>query len=73
MRRRKKRVAGVGTAVGAMWPIRPDALWALDFDTIIEGRQVKLLNVIDEFTRECLAIIVEHSSTPTKSSSRWHA
>lgn len=63
VRRRKKRLAGVGTAVGTMCPIRPDALWALDFqfDTTIEGRQVKLLNVIDEFTRECLAIIVEHS------------
>lgn len=63
VRRRKKRLAGVGTAVGAMCPIRPNALWALDFqfDTTIEGRQVKLLNVIDEFTRECLAIIVEHS------------
>ncbi len=46
-----------------MCPIRPDALWALDFqfDSTIDGRQVKLLNVIDEYTRECLAIVVDHS------------
>ena len=46
-----------------MCPIRPDALWALDFqfDSTIDGRQVKLLNIIDEYTRECLAIVVDHS------------
>jgi len=46
-----------------MSPIRPDALWALDFqfDATIDGRQVKLLNIIDEYTRECLAIVVDHS------------
>ena len=62
-KRRKKRLNGMGTHVGAMSPIRPDALWALDFqfDATIDGRQVKLLNVIDEFTREALAIMVDHS------------
>lgn len=62
---RKQRLTGIGTHVGAMSPIRPDALWAMDFqfDRTIEGRQVKLLNVIDEFTREALAITVDHSIT----------
>jgi putative transposase len=62
-RRRKKRMVGVGVDVGAMSPICPNALWALDFqfDHTINGRQVKMLNVIDEFTRECLAIVVDHS------------
>ncbi len=62
-RRRKKRMTGAGTHIGAMSPIRPDALWALDFqfDRTIGGRQVKMLNVIDEYTRECLAIVVDHS------------
>jgi len=46
-----------------MSPIRPDVLWALDFqfDATINGRQVKTLNIIDEFTREALAIVVNHS------------
>jgi len=59
----KKRVGGVGTAVGRMCPIRPDALWAMDFqfDATADGRSLKLLNLVDEFTREALAIDVERS------------
>jgi putative transposase len=60
-RRRKKRLNGVGTHVGAMCPIRPNVLWALDFqfDVTADGRTLKLLNMIDEFTRECPAIVVD--------------
>jgi putative transposase len=59
----KKRLTGVGTAVGRMCPIVPDALWAMDFqfDVTTDGRMLKLLNVIDEFTREALAIDVDRS------------
>ena len=62
-RKRKKPHRGIGTAVGAMCPIRPNALWALDFqfDTTVDGRTIKLLNVVDEFTRECPAIVVARS------------
>ena len=62
-KRRKKRLSGVGTHVGAMCPIRPNALWALDFqfDTTADGRTLKMLNVIDEFTLECLAIEVDRA------------
>ena len=54
---------GIGVAVGAFCPIRPNVVWALDFqfDQTADGRTLKLLNVIDEFTRECLAIDVERS------------
>jgi putative transposase len=60
---RKKRLTGIGTHVGAMCPIVPNALWAMDFqfDTTIDGRTVKMLNVIDEYTRACLAIVVTRS------------
>ncbi|WP_459975017.1 IS3 family transposase [Mycobacterium sp. MUNTM1] len=62
-RRRKKRLTGIGAAVGAMSPIRPNAIWAMDFqfDTTADGRTIKMLNVIDEFTREALAIKVDRS------------
>ena len=62
-RKRKKPLRGVGTAVGAMCPIIPNALWALDFqfDTTVDGRTIKLLNIVDEFTRECPAIVVDRS------------
>ena len=44
-------------------PLRPTAInhvWAYDFvfDTCADGRTLKCLTVIDEFTRECLAIDV---------------
>lgn len=41
--------------------IAPNALWALDFqfDVTANGQTLKMLNVIDEFTRECPAIVVD--------------
>ena len=58
-KKRKKRLTGRGVAVGMMCPIRPNVLWALDFqfDQTADGKTIKFLNVIDEFTRECLAIV----------------
>lgn len=62
-RRRKKRLTGIGVAVGATSPIPPNVIWAMDFqfDTTADGRSIKMLNVIDEFTREALAIEVDRS------------
>lgn len=62
-RKRKKPLRGIGVAVGAMCPIAPNALWALDFqfDVTANGATIKLLNIVDEFTRECPAIVVGRS------------
>ena len=45
-RRRKKRLTGIGVVVGAMSPIRPNVIWAMDFqfDTTADGRTLKMLN-----------------------------
>ena len=39
---------------------RPDQVWAFDFqfDQTADGRGLKLLNVVDEFTREALVMLV---------------
>jgi transposase InsO family protein len=60
-RKRKRPPVGRGLVVGAMCPVRPNVLWALDFqfDQTSDSRTLKLLNVVDEFTRECPAIVVE--------------
>ena len=44
---------------------RKDHVWSYDFlmDRTEDGRQLKLLAVIDEYTRECLAIEVDRSFT----------
>ena len=62
-RKRKRPLRGIGASVGAFCPIRPNVVWALDFqfDQTTDGRMLKLLNVIDEHTREALAIEVDRS------------
>ncbi len=61
-RRRKRQRLGASTVHAArLRAERPNQVWALDFqfDTITDGRVLKLLHVVDEHTREALAIQVE--------------
>jgi len=62
-RKKKRPLRGIGVTVGAFCPIRPNVVWALDFvfDQTADGRMLKLLHVIDEYSREALAIDVERS------------
>jgi putative transposase len=62
-RKRKKPLRGIGVTTGAMCPIRPNVIWAADFqfDQTRNGRTIKILNIIDEFTREALATEVSRS------------
>jgi putative transposase len=64
-RGRKRRRLGVSTAAGAerLRATHPGHVWALDFqhDASSDGRELKFLNVVDEFTREALAICVERT------------
>ena len=48
-------------------PERPDHVWSYDFveDRTHDGRKFRLLNVIDEFTHECLAIRVDRKLNST--------
>jgi putative transposase len=64
-KKRKQPLRGIGTPVGAMCPIRPNVLWAFDFqfDQTSDGKTVKILNGVDEFTRECLVSDAARSIT----------
>ena len=58
-RARKRRRLGESTATAdRLSACRADHVWALDFqhDATIDGRELKFLNIVDEFTREALAI-----------------
>ena len=63
-RRRKRQRLGTSTTacerLQASWP---DHVWTLDFqfDVTTTGRTIKILHVVDEFTRESLADVVDHS------------
>lgn len=61
-RRRRKRVAPA-QRVAVAPPQRPNQQWSMDFmrDTLANGRSFRTLNVVDLFTRECLAIEVDTS------------
>ena len=66
---RKRRRAGESTAPdGRLRAERPDQLWAFDFqfDQTSDGRVLKLLNVVDEFTREALIMHVDRSISADK-------
>lgn len=42
---------------------RPDEVWSYDFveDTLVDGRKVRILSIIDEYTREALMLRVARS------------
>jgi putative transposase len=59
IRRRKRQRLGSSTVPAKrLRAERPDQVWAIDFqfDQTADGRILKLLHVVDEFTREALAI-----------------
>lgn len=60
-RRRRKRVAV--QRLPLVVPVRPNVRWSMDFmrDTLANGRPFRTFNVVDDATRECLAIEVDHS------------
>jgi putative transposase len=59
LRRRKRQRLGVSTVPAKRLTAgQPDHVWAIDFqfDQTADGRILKLLHVVDEFTREALAV-----------------
>jgi putative transposase len=63
-RKRKRRRVGESTVPATrLRAERPDQVWAFDFqfDQTADGRVLKLLNIVDEFTREALEMLVERN------------
>ncbi|MFS0774251.1 IS3 family transposase [Sphingomonas sp. 1P08PE] len=63
VRRRRGRKRAMGTRAPMALPQGPNQRWSLDFvsDTLISGRRIRILAVVDDFTRECLALVVDTS------------
>jgi putative transposase len=64
VRRRKRRRLGDSTVPAErLRAERPNQVWAFDFqfDRTADGRMLKLLNIVDEFTREALEMLVERN------------
>jgi putative transposase len=59
--KRKKRKRLVRTGPPAVAATAPNQQWAIDFvhDRLASGRTIRVLTVVDTFTRECLALEVD--------------
>jgi len=63
VRKRKARRRAVGTRTPILVEARVNARWSLDFvhDQFALGRRFRVLNIVDDVTRECLAAIPDTS------------
>ena len=63
VRRRGGRKRALGMRRPLEVPVRPNQRWSLDFihDQLTDGRRFRILAVIDDCTRECLAVIADTS------------
>jgi putative transposase len=63
VRRRGGRKRALGTRAPLVLPQGPNQRWSLDFvsDTLTDSRRFRMLTVVDDFTRECLALVADTS------------
>ena len=63
VRKRGGRKRALGTRRPMLVPDRPNQRWSLDFvsDSFTDGRRFRVLTVVDDHTRECLALVADTS------------
>src|SRR4051794_8976317 len=63
VRRRGGRKRALGTRRPLEVPVTPNQRWSLDFihDQLTDGRRFRILAVVDDCTRQCLALIADTS------------
>src|SRR6202000_80051 len=63
VRRRGRRKMKLNRPMPLVLCTQPNERWAMDFvqDYLVDGRALRTLNVVDAYTRECLAIEVDLS------------
>ena len=63
VRRRVGRKRALGTRAPMALPQGPNQRWSLDFvsDTLTDSRRFRILAVVDDFTRECIALVADTS------------
>jgi putative transposase len=63
VRKRGGRKRSLGTRAPMTIPQGTNQRWSLDFvsDSLIDGRRFRILCVIDDFSRECLATVADNS------------
>ena len=61
--KRGARKRAFGERIPGIVATKPNQKWALDFvhDALSNGRRIRILGIIDAFTRECLRIVIDTS------------
>lgn len=64
-RKRGKKRGVNNRAVALFFPDEPNERWSMDFmsDSLCDGRRFRVLTMVDDFTRECVAIEVDSGIT----------
>ena len=73
VRRKKRKHLVAGCRVKLALPTARNQRWSMDFvhDQLADGRRFRTLNIVDDKTRECLAIEVDTSIGEHVSSGCW--
>jgi len=68
VRRRKRKRIGPFERRPLARPLAPNVSWSMDFvsDGLADGRRLRTLTIVDDYTRECLALEVDTSLTGTR-------
>ena len=63
VRRRSGRKRAIGTRAPLLIPLRPNQRWSLDFvsDQFRDGRRCRILAIVDDCTRENMALVADTS------------
>lgn len=63
VRKRGGRKRAIGTRAPMLVPMTANDRWSLDFvsDQLTDGRRFRILTVVDDCTRECLALVADTS------------
>lgn len=63
VRKRGGRERAIGTRAPMLVPMTANDRWSLDFvsDQLTDGRRFRILTVVDDCTRECLALVADTS------------
>jgi putative transposase len=63
VRKRKRKRIGLAERLVLPKPSAPNESWSMDYvaDALIDGRKLRALTIVDDFSKECLAIEVDTS------------
>ena len=68
VKKRKGRKRASGTRTPLVKATRLNQIWSLDFvsDALSDGRRFRILSVVDQYSRECIGLVVDTSLSGTR-------